>query len=128
MRVILADDERNVRSAVKLLLEQEQNVEIVCETENLTGVIEKFSDLRPDLLLIDWDLRLPAMNRAMVMLLRHRCPGMRILAMSSLPESRDHALQSGVDAFVSKTDPPEVLIQSIRQVYSFSPRPYSYKR
>ena len=50
----------------------------------ITGVIEKFSDLRPDLLLIDWDLRLPAMNRAMVMLLRHRCPGMRILAMSSL--------------------------------------------
>lgn len=114
MRVIIADDDVQVRSALRLLLEYESDVEIVLETGSLTGILERMDDLRPDLLLLDWDMRLPVLNGAMIQTLRHHCPLMRILAMSGRPESHKQALQSGVDAFVSKAEPPERLLEALR--------------
>jgi len=40
-------------------------------------------------------------------------PGLAIIALSSNPESRRAALAAGADAFVSKGDPPEWLMDSI---------------
>jgi DNA-binding NarL/FixJ family response regulator len=116
MRVIVVDDEYQVRSALRLLLEQEQNVEIVFDTDTLEGLLEQLQDICADLLLLDWDMRLPGLNNTVITNIRHRCPKMRILALSGRPESRVGALQAGVDAFVSKGDPPERLLQFLRQI------------
>jgi len=118
MRVIVADDERQVRSALRLLLEQEENVDIIFDTDNLAGLLEQMDDLCPDLLLLDWDMRLPVMSGAMIQTLRHHCPDMHILAMSGRPESQAQALHAGVDAFVSKGDPPDRLLESVRKAFS----------
>jgi DNA-binding NarL/FixJ family response regulator len=65
------------------------------------------------LLLLDWEL--PG-DRALDILstLRIICPALHVIALSGRPEARRAALKAGVDAFVSKSDPPENLLAAIR--------------
>ena len=41
MRILLADDEPNVRSALRLLLEQEAGLTVVAEAENSKGLVSQ---------------------------------------------------------------------------------------
>lgn len=66
----------------------------------------------PDLVLLDWRLQgLAAVN--LLPALRRVCPKVVVIALSGRPEERQTALDAGVDAFVSKTDPPERLLATI---------------
>jgi DNA-binding NarL/FixJ family response regulator len=42
------------------------------------------------------------------------CPALQVVALSGRPEARQAALDAGVHAFVSKGDPPEVLLEAVR--------------
>lgn len=46
------------------------------------------------------------------------CPGMKIIAMSSRYEARQEAQAAGVDAFVSKAEPAEMVLTAL---YSLLP-------
>jgi hypothetical protein len=64
------------------------------------------------LLLLDWELP-GATGTELVAGVRQAAPGVRIIALSSRPEARYVALESGVDAFVSKgTHPIACYLQS----------------
>ena len=109
MRVILADDQAKVRSALRLLLEHQPDVDILGEAVDTTGLLDWAKVVCPDLVLLDWELPgLP--NTTLLPPLHDHCPGLRVIALSSRPEVRKAALDAGVDAFVSKGDPPEQLL------------------
>ena len=109
MRVILADDQAKVRSALRLLLEHRPDVEILGEAVDTTGLLDWAKAACPDLVLLDWELPgLPA--AALLPLVHDHCPDLRVIALSSRPEARQAALDTGADAFVSKGDPPERLL------------------
>jgi DNA-binding NarL/FixJ family response regulator len=115
MRVLLADDQAKVRSALRLLLEHQPDVEILGEAVDTTGLLDWVKVVCPDLVLLDWELRgLPA--AALLPLLHSHCPGLRVIALSSRPEVRQVALDAGADAFVSKGDPPERLLRAIDRI------------
>lgn len=119
MRVLLADDQPTLRSAVRFLLEQEPDFSIVGEAADLTGLIAHVSELHPDLLLLDWEL--PGLNstgsaRHVIDSLYASCPSMHIIVLSGRPEASRHALAVGAGAFVSKADPPERLLAALRRV------------
>ena len=112
MRVLLADDQKKVRSALRLLLEQQPDLEILGEAVDTTGLLDWVKAAHPDLVLLDWELPgLPAV--ALLPLLHFHQPGLRVVALSGRPEARLVALETGVDAFVSKGDPPEVLMAAL---------------
>ncbi|MCZ7674175.1 MAG: response regulator transcription factor [Chloroflexi bacterium] len=56
MRVLLADDQMRVRSALRLLLEQEPGFQVVGEAADATGLLLAATEKAPDLLLLDWEL------------------------------------------------------------------------
>ena len=56
MRVLLADDHPRVRSALRLILEQEPNFQVVGETADATGLLLAVNEKAPDLVLLDWEL------------------------------------------------------------------------
>lgn len=113
-RILLADDEAKVRSALRLLLEQQANAEILGEAVDSTGVIDWVKATCPDAILLDWELPgLPA--TALLPVLGFYCPNLQVIALSGRPEARRSALNAGVDAFVSKGDPPEHLLEAIRR-------------
>ncbi|MFN2226480.1 MAG: response regulator transcription factor [Anaerolineae bacterium] len=112
MRIIVADDQAKVRSALRLALEQEPEVEILGEAVDSTGLLDWVKAVCPDLVLLDWELPgLPP--TALLPLLHYYCPGLKMVALSSQPQARRAALAAGADAFVSKGDPPEQLLATL---------------
>ena len=119
MRVLLADGQSRVRSALRLLLDQHPGIHILGEAMDATGLADWIKAARPDLVLLDWEL--PGLDAGhhsslpprSVPALRELCPGLAVIALSSRPEARLQALAAGADAFVSKGDPPEALLAAI---------------
>lgn len=113
MRVALADDQASVRSALRLLLEQEPDFEIVVEAADATGLLSAVVDKQPQLLLLDWELPgLPV--HQLLRLLRFETPALRVIAMSSLPEACRDALSAGIHNFVNKSAPPQHVLAAVR--------------
>lgn len=109
MRVLIADDQPEVRSALRLLLEQEGEIAVVGEAGGAGSLLQTVQSLCPDVVLLDWEL--PGQDSALLLgELRHVCPRVRAVALSGRPEARGRALAAGAFAFASKGDPPERLI------------------
>jgi len=114
MRILLADDQDGVRSAIRLLLEQEPGLEVVAEAVDSTDTLQAASQEAPDLLLLDWEL--PGLHPSRLLrLLRSECPDLCVVAMSSRPEARQAAQMAEVEAFVEKSSPAEVLLAALYQ-------------
>ena len=109
MRVLLADDHPRVRSALRLILEQEPNFQVVGEAADATGLLLAAAERVPDLVLLDWEL--PGLPAAQLLrLLLYERPLLKVIAMSSRPEVAQSALDAGAQAFLSKSEPPEQVL------------------
>lgn len=117
MRVLLADNHATVRSALRLLLEHEDDIEIVGEVEERGDLLKVVIACRPDILLIDWALALaqPADLKAE---LHRQQPHLGIVVLSSRPEARQEAEQAGLAHFVSKSAFSEELLAVVRAVHA----------
>jgi DNA-binding NarL/FixJ family response regulator len=115
MRILLADDQEKVCSALRLLLTQEPAFAVVGEVREAKKLIKEVGETSPDLLLLDWELPgLSAKGRFSQLLQRY--PDLKVIVLSGRPEARRAALAAGADAFVSKGDPPERLLAALQAV------------
>ena len=112
VRVLIADDQPQVCSALRLMLRQDPGITVVAEAGDADQAVLLAATQQPDLVLLDWELRghrdgstLPEMRAA--------CPGLKVIALSGRPEARLAALAAGADVFVSKGDPPEQLLRAV---------------
>jgi two-component system response regulator DesR len=116
MRVLLADSKPALRSAMRLLLEQEPDVNIVAEVADANTLLAVMAQAQPNLVFLDWELPgLQAPNTAATLLqaLYACCPNVRIVVLSGRPEAGRPALAAGASSFVSKADPPERLLAAL---------------
>lgn len=114
MHILLADDQPNVCSALRLLLEQEAGLSVTAEAGNSRELLATMEGDCPDLLLLDWEL--PSGKGAeLIPALREKCPELVIIALSSRPEARQAALRAGADDFVSKGSPPQEVIAAVKK-------------
>jgi DNA-binding NarL/FixJ family response regulator len=119
LRVLLADDQAWLRSALRFLLEQESGVEVIGEAGDARALLSRVESARPDLVLLDWEL--PGMRAAggeqeILAALHQFCPDLFVIVLSGRPEASSSALDAGADFFVSKADPPESLLAALRAV------------
>ncbi|MCL5256847.1 MAG: response regulator transcription factor [Chloroflexi bacterium] len=115
IRVLLGDDQPEVLSALRLLLEQEPGLTVVGEATDHQRLLEQAETLDSNLLILDWEL---PDHQAFGLLptLHSRFPNLHVVALSSRPEAREAALLSGADSFVFKGDPPECLLEVVRRL------------
>lgn len=112
MRIVLADDQARVRSALSLLIDQENGFLVVGEAEDAQSMLVCAQRLHPDLVLMDWEL--PGLDEAHKLNpLCAAAPGVKVIALSGQPDKRGAALKDGAIAFVAKTDPPDVLLAAL---------------
>jgi DNA-binding NarL/FixJ family response regulator len=113
MRILLADGQSKVRFALRVLLERQPGVEVVGEAAENEDLLRQTEETCPDMLLLAWELPglVPPVD---LLVLREACPGLRVVALSGRPEARHQAREAGVDAFVSKAEPPERLLTAIK--------------
>lgn len=113
MRVLVADDQAKVRSAMRFLLEHEPHLHVVGEAVDAADLLRMVRTRCPDLVLLDWEL--PGLKAQDLLSVLHKaCAGLMVIALSGRPEARREALDAGAHAFVSKGDPPERLLAAIR--------------
>jgi DNA-binding NarL/FixJ family response regulator len=115
MRLLLADDQPNVRFALRALLERQTRIQVTGEAADWEALLSHTNATCPDAVLLDWGL--PSATEAEPLsALREACPDLVVIVLSGRPEARQAALDAGADAFVSKTDPPQQLLTALRSL------------
>lgn len=116
MRIMLADGQTQIRSALKLLLEQ-QGFEVIGEAEDAENLMMKMSLNQPDVLLLDWNLPKGEMDSSdLIRDLKRRKPSLKIIILSSRHGQNQTAMAAGADGFVSKSHPPEKLLKVLEGI------------
>jgi DNA-binding NarL/FixJ family response regulator len=126
MKILLADDKHEVRSALILLLEHDPGIWAVeGEASNFVEIIDLLKNSSFDVILLDWEL--PGFHvdkrtngdiycKDPLKQMLSIQPGIKIVAMSGRSEARSEALALGVNTFVSKGDPPEALLETLKHL------------
>ncbi|MCS7324125.1 MAG: response regulator transcription factor [Anaerolineae bacterium] len=116
-RVLIADDQQKVRSALRLLIDQELAFCVVGEASNAEMLQQIADQATPHIVLLDWELPGLPPNGKRLALVRNIVPSAWVIAMSGHPEARQQALEEGADSFVSKSDPPEAMLRALYSAY-----------
>ena len=112
MRILIADTQPKVRFALQVLLQRQPDLRVVGEAIDAQSLLWEVETACPDVVLLGWEL--PGMEMdCLVPSLRESCPGIVIIALSGRLEAHRAASKLGVDAFVSKSSPPDQLLAAI---------------
>src|SRR6185312_4560121 len=115
--VLVADDQSMVRAGFRLLLGDEDGIEVVAEAADGNEAVAKAARFRPTVVLMD--IRMPELDglEATRRILAAD-PDARVLILTTfdLDEYVYEALRAGASGFVLKDDPPEQLIAAVRTV------------
>ncbi len=94
---------------------------VVGEADEAELLLAMVGLTNPDLVLLDWAL--PGLrSTALLPALRLLSPGVKIIALSSRAETQQIALTAGVDGFISKGDPPERVLTTLRAIMIAAPQ------
>ena len=119
IRVVLVDDEQLVRAGLKMILEAEDDIEVVCEAGDGEEAVRLVVDCDPDVVLMD--IQMPGVNgieatRRIVDLGREGSSRVLILTTFDLDEYVYEALRAGASGFLLKRTPAEDLVAAVRVV------------
>lgn len=110
-RVFIADSQPEVRSAMRLLL-QDLNMQVVGDAADWPTTLSQAFGTQPDLLVVDWELIPPD---ASLQELRATCPAaVVIILISHLDARKQAALSAGADSFISKGETPERIAERLQ--------------
>lgn len=112
MRILIADTQPKVRFALQVLLQRQPDLKVVGEAIDAESLLEEVETECPDVVLLGWELPGMDMDR-LIPSLRESCPGIVVIALSGRLEAHRAADKLGVDAFVSKSSPPDRLLAAI---------------
>ena len=115
LRVLLADDHAIVRSGLRLLLEDIENVEVIAEAEDAVTAIALAKRLCPDIVVMDIAMGDISGLQATAEIKR-QCPDARvmILTMHNTKQYVLEALKAGASAYLLKDSAPVELELAIR--------------
>ena len=121
IRVLLVDDQQLVRTGFRMILADEEGIEVVGEASNGQEAVEAASSLSPDVVVMD--IRMPVLDgvEATRRLLGDAdATGPRVLILTTF-DADEHvveALRAGASGFLLKDVPPPDFVRAIRIVAS----------
>jgi DNA-binding NarL/FixJ family response regulator len=131
IKLMIADDDAKVRSAINLLLDQDRVCwQVIAEVCNVNELFLMVEQEKPQMLLLDWELPEDRCGnkRPPYFCLKDRIhhllelnSEMYIIVLSSKPQVKSEALEAGANDFVSKGDPPEIFLNALYAIYEKPP-------
>jgi two-component system response regulator DesR len=117
IRLLLADDQALMRSALVALLELEDDFEVVAHVGRGDEVVKAALAARPDVALLD--IEMPGVDGlAAAAALTHEPPDCKVIILTAFGRTGylRGAMESGALGFVVKDAPPEQLVDAVRRV------------
>jgi DNA-binding NarL/FixJ family response regulator len=115
LKILIADDHPLVLAGVRRTLD-ENDFEIVAETQHGTEVLPLVGRTRPDVALLD--MRMPGIDGLTCLdRIRNRYPDVKVVicSMNADPERIQEAFRRGASGYIVKTVDPKDLASAIRQ-------------
>jgi two-component system, NarL family, response regulator DesR len=117
IRLLLADDQELIRTALAVMLALEDDFEVVASVGDGDAAVAAAKEHQPDVALLD--IEMPGIDGlAVAGVLAQEVPGCRSLILTTFgrPGYLRRAMESGARGFVVKDAPPERLADAIRRV------------
>lgn len=119
IRVILVDDHKILRDALRSVLERENDINVIAEARNGTEALKLIKEARPDIAVMD--IGMPEMGGIRTTLaLRAEFPEVRVLALSTFFDRRIilQMLGAGASGYIVKSAGSDELLRGIRAVFA----------
>lgn len=115
LRILLADDDPALRSALALLLETRLNASVVGESLSMENLLKDIQRCHPDIVILDWDLPgLPGKDRIATLHRLH--PALKVVIIGTQPGTSIQFHGFHADAYISKSEPPEQMVRILQAV------------
>jgi DNA-binding NarL/FixJ family response regulator len=122
VRTLIVDDHAAVRKGIHDILQDYDSLEIVGEATDGREAVQRARTLHPDLIIMDVSMpRLDGLSASAE--IKKFCPGTRIVMFSMFTNGPivDRAKELGLDAYVSKGQSSNVLLDAIDSVMRNQP-------
>lgn len=118
-RILMVDDHPIVRQGMAQFLNLQDDLRLCCEAGNAAQALAAMAACNHALAIIDISLNGDS-GLELIKTLRHRYPGIALLAMSMHDESvfAERALRAGANGYLMKQEATEAILVAIRQVLS----------
>jgi DNA-binding NarL/FixJ family response regulator len=114
MLIILADPHPKSLWGLKTILQETPELEVIGEAVDADSLLALVANRTPDLILLDMELPGSSIDDLIADL--HSSPSRPVVVgMSTKPEYGRMMLKAGVDAFVSKSDQPDWLLETLHK-------------
>ena len=117
IRVMLADDHTLFRQGIRTLISAENDIDVIGEAANGADAVQKSTDLRPDVVLMD--IGMPGLSSfEATRQIRKNRPDTRVLFLT-MYDDEDYLVQGmevGASGYVLKDSPAPQLVGAIRDV------------
>ena len=116
-RVFLVDDHPLVRRGLADIIGRESDLEVCGEAADVQEAIREVQHAQPDIVVVDLTLK-TGHGLELIEKLKDRNAHVKILVSSMHDETlfAERVLRAGAMGYVSKQEPPEMLLRAIRQV------------
>jgi DNA-binding NarL/FixJ family response regulator len=117
IRVLLADDHPIIRSGIRLLLEQAEDITVVGETDRGNDVVGLVERLQPDVLLLDMEMP-DKSGVAVAQELQKSGAEVRVLVLSAYDDDEYIAslLATGAAGYLTKEEALNTIVDAVRGV------------
>lgn len=115
IKLVIADDERLIRSGLRILLEAQGDIRVVAEAENGLEAFHRVMEQDPDVVLMD--IRMPGTNGIEgTRRIRERKPRLPVLILTTFQDTEYilEAMKLGAAGYLLKDSAPEAIADGIR--------------
>jgi DNA-binding NarL/FixJ family response regulator len=114
-KTLIASKDASLRHALEFLFNTEPNARVTGSISNSVGLLALAQVMAPDLVLLDWGLTEEPIDE-LLDALRKINPAVKTIVISN-PAAEKKALGAGADACVSKSHPPEALLEAFHSLW-----------
>lgn len=122
IKVLLVDDHAVVREGYRRLIEKHAGLDVVAEAGDAAAAYQAYKTAKPDVVVMD--ISMPGRGGIdAVRQIRQLDPNARILmfTMHASATYAQQAFRAGAKGYVTKSSPPELLIEAVRSVFTGKP-------
>ena len=115
IRIVLAEDHAVVRSALRMLLDAEEDLEVIAEAGDVDATTRSVRGHQPDVLILDLNMPGgPSLRAVPEMLESSPDSAIVVLTMQSDPVFAREAMQAGVRGYILKDAADVELVKAVR--------------